>query len=92
VYGLVIFTSGIAGFAQLGLDSLSWKEDGVDVVNWWFTGAIAFVGVLWAGVSLWRAQYIVERDLESVEGERGEREALLIDSMAENQYGSTDNP
>ncbi|OJJ84022.1 putative MFS transporter Fmp42 [Aspergillus glaucus CBS 516.65] len=92
VYGLVIFISGVVGFAQAGLDTLAWKkENGVIVVNWVFTGVVGVLGVLWMGVIWWRVRCIIERmDLESVE-ER-ERAPLLVDSVTENQYESTGNP
>lgn len=94
VYGLVISISGVVGFAQVGLDVLTLKvfrgreENGIEVVNWLFTGVIGVVGVLWVGVIWWRGRCTTERrDLGSVE----EREPLLVDSVTENQYGSTDN-
>lgn len=93
VYGLVIFLSGVVGFAQVGLDVLTLKvfrgreENGVEVVNWLFTGVIGVVGVLWVSVIRWRRCAMERMDLESVE----EREPLLVDSVIENQYRSTDN-
>lgn len=89
VYGLVIFVSGFVGFAQVGLDTLAWKEGGVEVVDWLFTGVTGFVGGLWVGITFLGVRRIVEGDLESAERER---ESLLVDPVAENQYGSTDYP
>lgn len=89
MYGLVIFVSGFVGFAQVGLDTLAWKEGGVEVVDWLFTGVTGFVGGLWVGITFLGVRRIVEGDLESAERER---ESLLVDPVAENQYGSTDYP
>lgn len=83
----------MVGFAQVGLDVLTLKvfrgreENGVEVVNWLFTGVIGVVGVLWVSVIRWRRCAMERMDLESVE----EREPLLVDSVIENQYRSTDN-